>query len=198
MDYLQQHWLEWFGVITGLLYLYLEIKQYPIMWIVGIITSAVYIVVYLQASFYAYGLLNVYYVAISVYGLWLWVRGDNRNKTETTSSQHYRHIKGRLTVFVATITIILCVLIYWALVSFTDSVMPSAEAIATALSIVATWMLAKRFIEHWFVWIVVNIVSVTMFAMQGLYPTALLFFCYVFLSSIGYLQWRKFSKYEVL
>jgi nicotinamide mononucleotide transporter len=197
MDYLQQHWLEWFGVITGLLFLYLEIKQYPIMWIVGILTSAVYIVVYLQASFYAYGLLNVYYVAISVYGLWLWMRGDNPNKTENKSSQHFRHIYWQLGLMLGIITVMLYAGIYWALVSFTDSVMPWAEATGSALSIVATWMLAKRFIEHWFVWIVVNIVSVSMFVSQGMYPTALLFFCYVFLSSIGYVQWRKFTKHEL-
>jgi nicotinamide mononucleotide transporter len=197
MDYLQQHWLEWFGVITGLLFLYLEIKQYPIMWIVGILTSAVYIVVYLQARFYAYGILNVYYVVISVYGLWLWVRGDNPNTKNTNASQYFRHMYMQLAVILFAITLLLYATIYWALVSFTDSAMPWAEALGSSLSIVATWMLAKRFIEHWFVWIVVNIVSVTMFALQGLYPTALLFFCYVFLSSIGYLQWKKFAKHEV-
>lgn len=164
------------------------------MWIVGIVTSFVYILVYMQAKFYAYGILNMYYVLISVYGLWLWVRGDNPNKTENSSTQHFRHLKGRLIIIVSAITVILCFLIYIALVKLTDSIMPWAEAIATSLSIVATWMLAKRFIEHWFIWIIVNIISVIMFSFIGMYPTALLFFCYIFLSSLGYLQWKKFEK----
>ena len=66
MEYFLSHWLEWFGVITGLLYLYLEIKQRPSMWIIGFISSLVYVIVFFQTKFYADGVLNSYYVAVSV------------------------------------------------------------------------------------------------------------------------------------
>ncbi len=197
MEYLQEHWLEWFGVITGLLYLYLEIKQYPIMWIVGFVTSFVYIIVYLQAKFYAYGFLNIYYVIISVYGFWLWVRKTNPNKQQDAFAPFFQHISRRLSLVLFLLATVLSGAIYYVLLKFTDSVMPLAEAVATSLSIVATWMVAKRFLEHWFVWVIVNIISVGMFVIQGMYPTVLLFFCYVFLSSIGYFEWKKFNNQEV-
>ena len=81
--------------------------------------------------------------------------------------------------------------IYFILVRFTDSPVPVGDAITTALGIVATWMLAKRIIEHWYLWIVANFISIYVSYLQELYPTMFLYLCYTIISVIGLYTWRK-------
>ena len=78
-------WLEYFGVITGLLYLFLEIKQHKAMWVVGFLTSLVYVFVFLSAKIYADMGLQTYYVGISIYGFYQWTRKKHEIHTENDS-----------------------------------------------------------------------------------------------------------------
>ena len=72
--------LEYFGVLTGLLYLFLEIRQHRAMWVVGFLTSLVYVFVFFFSKIYADMGLNIYYVAISIYGFWQWTRSKGRQE----------------------------------------------------------------------------------------------------------------------
>lgn len=193
MEYFLSHWLEWFGVITGLLYLYLEIKQRPSMWIIGFISSLVYVIVFFQTKFYADGVLNSYYVAVSVYGFWLWLFGKSNTKDEKPVQNYIRIVPKTFFILLA-VTLVLFVTIYFVLTNFTDSSIPLGDSLVTSLSIVATWMLAKKIIEHWVVWVVVNGLSVFLFIVKGLYPTSFLYLCYGVLSVVGYFQWKHFKE----
>jgi nicotinamide mononucleotide transporter len=82
----------------------------------------------------------------------------------------------------------------WLLVRFTDTQVPFLDAATTALSIVATWMMAKKKLEHWLIWIVVDTISIGMFILKGLYPTTLLFSVYTILAVYGYFEWKKAIK----
>jgi nicotinamide mononucleotide transporter len=77
------------------------------------------------------------------------------------------------------------------LINFTDSPVPYGDAFVTALSITATWMLARKLIEQWWIWVVVNIVSLGLFIWKELYPTSILFFFYFTMAVVGYYQWKK-------
>lgn len=186
--------LEYFGVLTGLLYLLLEIKQHRAMWIVGFITSLTYIFVFFFSKIYADMGLNVYYVAISMYGFWKWKYKSNSvlaSEQPADNTIVYKHIT--LCLFTGVSISIFCIygLIYYVLYNFTDSPIPAGDAFTTSVGIVATWMLARRIIEHWIFWVVVNFVCVYLYYLRGLYPTMFLYFCYAVLAIVGYYTWKK-------
>lgn len=190
--------LEYFGVITGLLYLFLEIKQHRAMWVVGFITSLVYVFVFFFSKIYADMGLNIYYVAISIYGFWQWTRKDKSQGAASTLSESpqpeailYRNISPRLLAGVCLAITGIFGILYYALHTFTDSPIPAGDAFTTAVGIVATWMLARRIIEHWMFWIVVNSVSVYLYYLRGLYPTMFLYICYALLAAVGLYTWKK-------
>ena len=82
-------------------------------------------------------------------------------------------------------------LLYYVLHDFTDSPIPVGDAFTTAVGIVATWMLARRIIEHWIFWIIVNCVSVYLYYLRELYPTMFLYICYAILAAVGLYTWKK-------
>lgn len=195
-------WLEYFGVITGLLYLFLEIRQHKAMWVVGFLTSLVYVFVFFHSKIYADMGLQVYYVAISLYGFVQW----NLAKKKVITADHetgkspgqiiYRHLNLRLAVGIGTVLLATFGIVWYALSQYTDSPIPVGDAFTTAVGIVATWMLAKRIIEHWAFWIVVNLVSVYLYQQRELYPTMFLYLCYALLAIVGYYNWIKKGKKE--
>jgi nicotinamide mononucleotide transporter len=191
-DYIQKNWLEWFGVVTGLLYLFLEIRQHAALWVVGFMSSMVYVFVFFQSKFYADMGLNIYYVLMSMYGFWLWQFGRKEEPSSEAAVEEiaYRNLTWPLAAKLSVVAVLLYFSMAHVLIRFTDSPVPYGDALSTALSIVATWMLAKKIIQHWFVWMFVNAFSVFLFAWRELYPTALLFFFYGALSLVGYYKWK--------
>ena len=195
IDWLSDHYIELFGAITGLVYIFLEIKQKPVMWVVGFITSSVYIIVFFQAKFYADMALNVYYVFISIFGWYSWrfMKKDNGEITERSISR----IRLPLSVLLFFISFVLFLIIGYVLDNFTDSPIPYYDALSTALSIVATWMLARKILEHWVLWVFINFFSVILYLWRELYPTALLFMVYGLLSIRGWLEWKRSLKSQL-
>jgi len=181
--------LEYFGVITGLVYLGLEIRQHRAMWIVGFLTSFVYIFVFFFSGFYADMGLNVYYVGISIYGFRQWRQGD-RQQTGAEEEISYCHLNVLKTGIVAGMTVCAYLLLYWSLSRYTDSPVPAGDAFTTALSVTATWMLARKILEHWWFWVAANVVSAVLYYQRGLYPTCFLFICYGILAVAGWWNWR--------
>lgn len=177
--------LEYFGAFSGLLYLFLEIRQHRAMWIVGILTSLFYIFVFFFSKIYADMGLNVYYVAISIYGFRKWTQGKKQEEIL------YRTLTPRLLAGVLLAIAALFALLYNILYRLTDSPIPVGDAFTTAVGIVATWMVARRIIEHWICWIVANGVSVWLYYQRGLYPTLFLYTCYTILAAVGLYAWKK-------
>lgn len=183
--------LEYFGVLTGLLYLFLEIKQNRSMWVVGFLTSLVYVFVFFFSKIYADMGLNIYYATISIYGFWQW-RQRKGEITETIQTGiYYQHITPRLFAGISSVTLILFTLLFFLLYNFTDSPIPTGDAFTTAVGIVATWMLAQRIIEHWLFWIIVNCISAYLYYQRELYPTMFLYICYAILATVGLYTWKK-------
>ena len=186
--------LEYFGVATGLLYLFLEIKQHRSMWIVGFLTSLIYVFVFFFSRFYADMSLQIYYVLISIYGFIQWTRTNRKNQKQTSQTDgviYYQHLglKKGLLVFAA--IGLLFAGIRYILIQYTDSPLPAGDALTTAVGIVATWMLARRIIEHWYFWIVINLLSAYLYYIRGLYPTLFLYLCYALLAVAGLYLWKK-------
>ena len=181
-------WIEILGVVTGILYVILEVKQSRMLWPLGIITSAAYIYIFLTGKFYADMGLQVYYVLISIYGWYYWSRGGARsNKGELPVMRISRKLFLKLSLTFA----LAWTGIYFVLDRFTDSTVPVGDSFTTALAIVATWMLTKKIIEQWFLWIIANVVSIGLYIYKGLYPTVILYAVYAVMSVYGYLEWKR-------
>lgn len=186
IEWLSNNYIEVSGAATGLIYLYFSIRRIIWLWPLGIITSAFYVYVFYHSKFYADMGLQVYYFFISFYGWYTWLRG--------------RTIEGNVLIVSAGInklalyilyTILITILLSFILIRFTDSPVPVWDAFTTAGSIIATWMLAKRILENWLFWIIVDLISIGLYLHKELYPTLVLFFVYTTMAIVGYLKWRE-------
>ena len=212
-DWVTNNYIEIFGAITGIIYVFLEIRQNIWLWPVGIITSGVYIWVFFTGKLYADMSLQGYYLAISILGWYWWVRktrGRGREgesgrydeterlrdlETKRLSDEGTKRLEvSRLNLKTGIALSIVFALLYsamWIVLDrFTDSPVPAWDSFITSLSIIATWMLARKIYEHWFLWIVVNIVATGLFIFRGLYPTAILYVIYLIMSFAGLKAWK--------
>ena len=189
--------LEILGVITGVIYLWLEYKASIYLWIAGIIMPAIYLFVYYDAGLYADFAINIYYLAIALYGWVAWktgfiLFGSRKPKKELRISHTPRTawIKASVT-FVAAL-----LLIAYVLINYTDSTVPWSDSFTTALSIVGMWMLARKYIEHWWVWCVVDVACSALYIYKGLNFTAILYAVYAIIAIFGYFKWKKLMQNE--
>ncbi len=150
---------------------------------------SMYIYIYIEARLYADMSLQVYYLVISFYGWYMWLFGSKEN--EHRSELHVSSSSRRLLLFLGIITVFLFFGIAWFLVLFTNSDLPYWDSFTTSLSFVATWMLARKKIENWLIWIAVDAVSVGIYVYKDLYPTAVLFLFLTLLAIVGYKKWKQ-------
>jgi nicotinamide mononucleotide transporter len=188
--WLGAHYVEILGVIFSILYLFFSIRQNILLWPLGIASALLYMVVFYQSKFYADMGLNGYYVVISIYGWLLWKRGSGENGSEFPVSR----LGKRNALLLLMITAAAFVCIGMILVRYTDSPVPYWDAFTTAVSFTATWMLARKILENWILWIIVDAVSMGLYLYRGLYPTLFLFAIYTTMAVIGYMKWKSAFK----
>jgi nicotinamide mononucleotide transporter PnuC len=188
MNWLINNWVEVVGASLALLYLLLEIRQKWTMWIVGIFSSAFYVYIFFHAHLFANMGINVYYTLMSFYGLYCWKLAKRSDKE---NSIDFHSISSRLAIILSMLSVLIFIVIYGILTLFPESEVPVPDALVAALSIVATWMTARKIVECWYPWIFVNFFAVGLYAYQELYPTAVLFIIYGILSIFGLINWRK-------
>ncbi len=198
--WLSNHSVEIFGAVTGILYVFLEIRQNILLWPLGIVTSAVYMYVFRENGFYAGMALQGYYLLISIYGWWAWKHGsDNKAGTkergesgeENHSFLKVRRLDTKTAIVCLSATSGLFILLWFGLDRWTDSQVPFWDAIITSLSVIATWMLTRKILEQWHVWIAANTIAVIVYLAAGMYPTAVLFFVYDLMAIAGLREWKK-------
>ena len=181
--------LELFGLITGLLYLYLEYKANIWLWPVGVIMPIVYIIIFYQNKFYADMTFNVYYLFASIYGWYIWAKSIEKTEQGLISHLPKKYIASLTAIFVAIFAVIA-----FLLINFTDSEVPYGDSFTTALSILAMWMLAHKYIEQWLLWIVVNAVTAILYHSKELNITVILFVVNFFVAILGYVKWKKMME----
>ncbi len=186
-SWIMSNFIEIFGAVTGILYVFLEIRQTIWLWPVGIITSAVYIWVFFTGKLYADMSLQAYYLAISIFGWYWWVKGAGKSD----SGLPVTRLKFQTGLILAAIFALLCSAMWLVLTRLTDSPVPVRDSFITSLSIIATWMLARKIYEHWYLWIVVNTTASILFLTRGLYPTVVLYLIYGIMSFAGLRAWRR-------
>ncbi|WP_423127031.1 nicotinamide riboside transporter PnuC [Gaoshiqia sp. Z1-71] len=187
LNWLEANYIEVLGSVLGLVYIILSIRQNILTWPVGLITSALYVYVFFVSKFYADMALQVYYVLVSIYGWYFWLKGNPDRKAHLPVSFTPR----KLWIPLALASLMFFLIIVFVLKNYTDSPIPNGDALTTALSLVATWMLARKYLEHWLIWIFVDFLSAVLYALKGLWPTVILFVVYTIMAAWGYVSWRK-------
>ena len=179
--------LQIVGTLLGLLYLWLEYKANIWVWIVGAIMPMVHGMLYLQSGIYADAAMQLYYVAAGIYGLFVWLRGEKRSEKRVD----IQHTPKQWIFSLVAVYVVLHISLYFLLTEFTDSRVPLFDSMSTALSIVAMWMLSRKLVEQWLVWLVVDMISVGLYLYKDIPITAMLYMLYCALAVAGYMRWRK-------
>ncbi len=185
-EFLLDHWLDIVTTVLGLLYILFEYRASAWLWLVGFVMQALGIVLYYQKGLYADCAMEVYYLAMTIYGYWRWIRGSSVKK-----ALPIRHFPRRLVVPWLALIGAVWALIYWLLVTFTNSNVPLADSFTTALSLVGIWALAHKYLEQWVIWIAVDIVSSALYFYKDIPFKASLYALYVVIAICGYFNWRR-------
>jgi nicotinamide mononucleotide transporter len=179
--------IEATGAILAFIYLILEIKRKWFFWVVGIISSAFYVYIFFNARLYAEMGLNFYYILMCFYGLYCW----KFSSSSGDENSGFRRIDLKTTFTLSLVFVVLFSITVFLLYYLTDSHVAIPDALIAILSIIATWLAAKKIVECWYIWIFVNIFATGLFLHQKLYPTVILFTVYSILSFVGLIEWQK-------
>lgn len=192
--------LEIFGFTVGIIYLWYEYHASAKVWIASVIMPMISMWIYFRKGLYADFAINIYYVAIAVYGYLNWtLRGRRQPSAQPESSEEsaplaVSRIPVRIAAGCGAVALLLWGGIYLILQYLTDSTVPVADAFTTALSIVALWMMARKYAEQWLVWLVVDAVCVGLYIYKGIYFYAALYAVYTVIAWLGYRKWLTLIK----
>jgi nicotinamide mononucleotide transporter len=178
--------LEIFAAIVGAISVYLSVRQNIWSWPTAIVNVVIYTLVFHELKLYADMGLQVIYAVLSVYGWYEWLHGG-----ENRQELHVSVTNGQLWIFLALIGAVASVVLGLVLKRFTDATLPYLDATLSSTSLVAQWMMTKKKLENWIVWIVVDIVYVPMYVYKHAYATAILYAVFLVLAVRGYLDWKK-------
>lgn len=190
LGYITNNKLDALGAILGFVYLFLEFRTSAWMWVVGCVMPAIYIVVLYQSGIYADCGMEVYYFFAGIYGLAVWLRGEKVHKDGKKKIEISRTPK-RTWLHLAVVFIILDTALSWFLIRYTDSKVPYTDAFTTALSVIGMWMLSRKYLEQWWVWFVVDLVSTWLYIYKGVYGRSILYGVYTVMAVYGYYVWRR-------
>lgn len=184
--------LEAIGFTAGLLYLYWEYHADAKMWLANIAMPTVSFWVYYRAGLYADFGMNIYYFGMAIYGFAVWTRHKSRPRAGKSKPQvPISHIGLRRGLACAAVWLAVYAAIAAWLVFGTDSTVPYIDAFTTSLSIVATWMLARKYIEQWLVWLVVDAVSCGLYFFKDRPFYGVLYGLYTVIAIFGYAKWKR-------
>ena len=191
---------EIFTLITGVIYIILEIRQKNFMWVVGILTSLAAMYVFFCQGLYASFGLNTYYLVTSFIGLWHWRRDKETLQAESDDSVHLNRLTrsavmisvGMAVLGILTLTYGMTLL---AKLGLQENPMSLLDATATMLSVVATWWLVRSYIQHWWLWIIADALSTALCLSQGMWWMVALYGAYTASAIIGYRHWQLNGVY---
>ncbi len=193
--------MEIFTLVTGVIYIVLEIRQKNLMWVVGVLTSVAAMWVFFRQGLYASFGLNTYYLITSFVGLWQWRRDKGKLveivDNESDGKRDVIHLNKMRPITVGLLAFILPVGTYLLgiLMEQMGNPMSYLDSLVTVLSIVATWWLVKAYIQQWWLWIIADTLSAILCAVQGLWWMTALYAAYALSAVYGYRHWRKNGTY---
>lgn len=185
-------WLEIVAFVLALVMVGCNLRVNPLAWPLAIISSALYGVLFLDSRLYGEAGLQVFFIAVAFWGWWQWLRGT----TVGGARLHVRRLEPERRWAVLATMAVAWPALALLLANWTDSDVPWFDAFPTAGSLLGQWLLGRKYVENWLVWLVVNIASVALFAHKGLWLTVILYSLFVVLSVIGWRAWSRLADRE--
>lgn len=179
-------WLEPTAVAFGILSVWLSTRQHIVSWPTALVNVALYFVIFQQHKLYADMGLQVFYFGLSCYGWYQWKYGGANRSALPVTRATVRHA-----VVLVPIGIAGAAALGFLLARTTDAALPWVDSAATMTSLIAQWMMTRKLLENWVIWVAVDVVYVGMFLFKGLLLTAGLYAVFLVLAAIGYVQWRR-------
>ena len=191
--------LDIIGFVVGIAYLYFEYKASIYLWIASIIMPAVDMFLYYEAGLYADFGMAIYYCLAAVYGWCMWkikpkTKSGSIAPGQEQQGKGIRHYPLRQILPAAVVFAAVWLLIYYILIRFTNSDVPVTDSFTTALSVIAMWALAKKYVEQWLLWLVVDAVCTVLYVYKGIPFKAAIYGLYTIVAVAGYLKWKKMAQ----
>ena len=173
------------AAIFGVISVFLSVRQNIWSWPTAIVNVGMYIFVFFRSRLYADTGLQVVYVVLNFYGWYQWLYGG-KNRTELPVSRTPARLGALLVVIGAVSTAIM-----GTFLGHTADALPFLDALTTSTSLVAQWMMTRKLLENWIIWVAVDVVYIGMYIYKDLYVTSLLYAVFLVLSVMGYLEWKR-------
>ena len=177
--------LEGFAVVAAILYLVLAIREHKACWYFAALSSGLYIYILFTARLYMESALSVFYFAMAVYGFFSWSRGPAGRALAVTRWD------GRWHAAAVALILIMSAGSGYLLSTYTDAAFPYVDSATTWAALWATFLVARKVLENWWYWLVIDAVLVVVFSIRDLELTALLYAIYLLMIPFGYLGWRR-------
>tara|TARA_R110002073_G_scaffold83269_8_gene198681 strand:+ start:542 stop:1147 length:606 start_codon:yes stop_codon:yes gene_type:complete len=187
---LQNSWWEIAAVVLGIAYLVLAMRENILCWYAAFISTGIFLVIFWDVNLYMESALQIYYLGMAIYGWFQWQKGHTDDGSLPISSwMLVRHLQVIAAIVVVSGTS------GYLLSTYTDASFPYLDSFTTWGAIVTTYMVAKKVLENWIYWFVIDGLSIYLYIDRELYFTATLFAAYLVIVVFGYLTWsRRFSK----
>ena len=184
----QTSWVEWLGMFTGIIGVWLSIKQKNAAWLLFIACYCCYIYISFQFAMHAFMGMNIVFIGISLYGLFKWTRPQNKNRLKQLPVSA---TPKKLWPIIIVLLLAGTFGIGYLLQALGEASLPYLDAFATSCGFIAQWMLSRKHVENWLLWIVSDIVYLSLFIMNKSIPSVILFAMFIILASKGWRDWNK-------
>ena len=178
--------LELVAVLTAVTYLILAAKENVKCWYAALISSLIYIYIMFQAGLIMESILQIFYVLMAVYGYIQWT-----NKISVDTNLSIKSWNKINHLYSISLVIALSIFSGIFLEKYTQAALPFLDAFTTWGAIITTYMVAKKIIENWIYWFVIDSISIYLYISRELYLTAFLFLIYLIIIFFGYISWKK-------
>ena len=195
ITFLVEHGLDIFTTVLGLIYIWLEYRAHVALWVIGIIMPALDIILYWQHGLYGDAGMACYYTLAALYGLYVWKFRKTKNLKQELPISHMpkrQYLPATAGFFIA------WGVVYYILITWTNSTVPVLDSFTNALSFVGLWALARKYLEQWLFWIVVDVVCCVLYIQKGIPFKAGLYGLYVLIAIAGYYKWKKMMSKDVI
>lgn len=179
--------LEFIGLVSGLSCVWLLIRENLWTFPIGLVYAFVSVAVFLEQRLYADVLLSGYYVLMNAYGWWYWLYGGTRSSTDDLAPSF---TPGSTVVSLLALSVVGIAAMGWFFDTQTDADLPYWDSATTILSFAAMWMTARKLVENWIVWLIVDVIATGVYAIKGIELYALLYAIYLGMAVMGWRAWR--------
>ena len=184
---------EMLAVALAVAYLLLAVRQNRLCWVAALLSTAIYTLLFWQVQLMMQSALNVYYMAMAVYGWWHWRHGSATHSQLPVTRWPWQSHLLALSVIVA------CTLVSGILLDrHTDAAWPFLDSLITWGAVITTWMVARKVLENWAYWMVINALAVWLFIDRGMFLTAALHTFYLIVSVFGWISWQRDYRKRVV